>query len=197
MRARIVFSATVLLTGCTVGYNPETQTCTVGLNPSGELLEAAGEMCREAIQNWRKRKEKPAEVVATPAPVIPAPVEDAIAHTPAVEPPAAVRGKEVCSGDQKAPDGPGGFLWKDGDSSKKIVVLLPGRFTKVDAVYVTRKDNGREEKLTNAGTGNPDTAGPRQHFRGGFPVTKYKGIVRVTTGKTECRYKFRNAARVD
>ena len=120
-------------------------------------------------------------VVATPAPI-------ATTTSPSTT--------EVCTGAQRAQDGSGGFLWKNGDQTKKITVLLPGKFAKADRVTVfgTR---GKPENLSWAGYGNPDSAGDRQHFRGSKPTGAYVGKVEVFTGDSACVYTFKNMPRVD
>jgi len=102
----------------------------------------------------------------------------------------------ICSGPQKAPDGSGGFLWKNGDQTKKLAVLLPGEFAKADRVVVVRL-NGETENLYWAGYGNPDEFGDRQHWRGSQPTSKYKGSVEAFTGSEGCKWVFKNAPRVD
>jgi hypothetical protein len=88
------------------------------------------------------------------------------------------------------------MLWKNGDTSKKIVVLTPHKCGKPEAVTVYGR-GGRAESLQYAGEGNPDPDGPRYHWRGSKPVKEYQGkLVVEFAGETQT-LTFRNRERVD
>lgn len=158
------------------------------------------EYIAEIIEALKKPTKTPtvaptATLPATPTnpPVATATPSPAVTPAPTAFP---THSGSVCSGPQRAPDGPGGFLWKNGDQTKKIAVILPGEFAKADKVVVVRL-NGQTENLYWAGYGNPDENGERQHWRGSQPTGKYKGQVEAFTGSEVCKWTFKNAPRVD
>lgn len=141
----------------------------------------------------------PLPIQPTPRPtdvVVPTAIPTLSPSPTSIVPTPPVGGKEVCSGPQKAPDGPGGFLWKNGDSTKKLVVLLPGKFKKGDRVTVFGL-KGKAENLQFTGFGNPDSGGDRQHWRGSQATGRYQGKVEVFTNDSKCTYTFKNMPRVD
>lgn len=93
-------------------------------------------------------------------------------------------------------DGPLKFLWKNGDTTKKLAVIIDCAYTQPDRVTVYGP-KGKAENLSYAGTGNPGTCGPRWHYRGSKPTTAYSGKVEVFTGDKVCVYSFKNSSRVD
>ena len=155
--------------------------------------------------------EQSAEVEPTPAPT-----PEPTAAPEAPEPPKRLettsaaptstpekpRGKEPPTGAQRVPDGSGGFLAKDGDQTRKIAILLPGKFGSVpmDSVSVRLKASGKVEKLAYHGLGNPDADGDRQHYRGSQPLRNYRGEVVARRGDKEWTWTFKvgkNTTRVD
>lgn len=136
-----------------------------------------------------------ATIEATPTQIPTSPTATAL-PTQGVQPTELPTLKKPCVGSLTAPDGAGGFLFKDGDTSKKVVVLLPGKYAVADTVKLTRK-NGQTENLLYSGLGNPDKDGDRQHWRGSQPTGKYQGKVEVFTGEFGCVYTFKVAPRVD
>jgi hypothetical protein len=190
----LCFLLSLLLFGCTVTYDPAKESCTISVDPEG--IKAIGEACKDVYAEYRKVKATAAPVVIiTPIPL----PSVAVTITPALPTAETIETEHeriVCEGAQKAPDGAGGFLFKNGDRTKKIAVLLPGRFAIADYVIVTTA-RGKEERLTYHGLGNPDRDGDRQHWRGSQPVSKYEGKVTAVTDGKECTWTFKAQSRVD
>lgn len=166
--------------------------CTGGQLPPPEYIA-------EVIQALKKPT-KTATPISTPTPTetpdTRPTVEVVATPTPTAAPSEGPALKKPCVGSLSAPDGAGGFLFKDGDSTRKVVVLLPGRYRPADTVKLTRL-NGQTENLAYHGLGNPDKDGDRQHWRGSQPTGKYQGKVEVFTGQFGCVYTFKVAGRVD
>lgn len=101
----------------------------------------------------------------------------------------------LCVGITPANDGPGGFLWKDGDHTGKLVVLLPGRYQVPFNRVTAERENGTIEALEYTGFANPDNEGERQHYRGNLPSARYKdfSLVIATEPGNTCSWKIKRA----
>ena len=101
-----------------------------------------------------------------------------------------------CTEVMNARDGNEGFLLKNGESTGKVVILLPERFVnKFDAVTIERLDGSRET-LSYSGFAN----GNRHHYRGSRPTSSYKGNSRViaTEPNNRCEWQLPNmSSRID
>lgn len=94
-----------------------------------------------------------------------------------------------------------GFLMKNGDTTNKIVVLLPGDEPKYERVELLDGRYRLIESLRDAGYGNPDDKGMRQHRRGKANLSAYPGtvIVRAILGSKERCWRVRRgrSTRID
>lgn len=126
----------------------------------------------------------------SPVPTATMPPDPIVTPTPVPTSPPV---NPVCNGEQRVPDGPGGFLWKPvSESDGKVAVHFPGKFqVPFSQVTMTRKD-GKKESFRYVGKGNPDSQGERQLFRGAYPGSQYmKGaFVEAVNGDNLCRWKI-------
>lgn len=196
---RVMLVLVLALSGCTVGYNPENGACTVAFSPSGEAVKAFGDACMVAIDKWKEKGAPPPAVVVPgddPEVAVPMPAPVVMPTLPSETAHAGCKGSAPAPGPQKAPDGSGGFLWKNGDSTKKIVVLMSCHYGQFDRVTV-KTLRGKSETLQFTGWGNPDGHGDRQHYRGSLPTGRYEGRVIAEKGGKVYTWEFKNAPRVD
>ncbi len=199
---RVMLLLVLALSGCAVGYNLENGACTVSFSPSGEAVKAFGDACMVAIDKWKDKGAPPPAVVVKPSDpevaVVPTPVPVPVVM-PTLPPEtahASCKGTPPKEGAQRVPDGGGGFLWKNGDSTKKVVVLMSCTYGAFDRVTL-KTLRGKSETLQFTGWGNPDQYGDRQHYRGSLPTGRYEGRVIAEKGGKVYTWEFKNASRVD
>lgn len=183
--------ASVTLTGCS-----DIETYLSTTKPSEETISNQTDpllTCEKCRPTSEKPTIAPLEVLTTSTPLPTARM------TPTISVPGT--SQKPCEGSFVNPrtgymDGAGGFLWKNGDTTKKIAVIISGKYRKPESVvvYGTR---GASEALNYAGTGNPDKDGLRWHYRGSKPTGSYEGKVDVFTADKKCTYTFKNVSRVD
>lgn len=76
--------------------------------------------------------------------------------------------------DERAPDGPGGFVVKNGEHDGLFVAIFPAKFDKLFKKVTIIPKKGKKENLRCTGWGSPESNGKeRQHWRGKKTVQQY------------------------
>ena len=84
----------------------------------------------------------------------------------------------------EARDGAGGFTAKNGEHDGNLVILFPGEFRQKFKKVILKHKDGRKERMKYTGKDNPDSKGPRQHWRGKYPIQEYGGFTVYSHQKT-------------
>ena len=104
-----------------------------------------------------------------------------------------VKSNPICTKVMRANDGNEGFLWRDGDHTGHLVVLLPKRFTAPFVSVTALRKDGTRDRLRYTGFANGD----RQHWRGDAPSRTYKSnsLVIAKEPGNKCEWQIARAGR--